>query len=477
MTIRKWYSKVIGATASYIMRIVKDETPFEEREATVVHNLLRLLGEFTWPSHFGADLDIGARAEVIGQASEILALAGTFLHPAADIPFSEFERLQSFFKNFRMHPEWAKLCSEASAGEVDFAASFSDTVAQRLYSSDIQRRAFEFTVSAAGMRAELAAFKACIPMEHRSLQTRLEFGVLDTRGLVSIASVVGDVKLVSQLQFLCAFHELLKSAAALAACRSITKDSGDHAKATCGRPGGTTVVDETSVAQLNSVRECLTPARAVQGAHGMETAFQAVKDSPRHLSDLDQFLDPSAFGPFAMELVEVELEVWRSSWEEQLPASVPTVRSGLVHGWELRKDSLLDEEAADIRKALLTNAKFTQVSAEVSTLAVALKKLDSPFLSAATMGDVAQMVRDGVELVSTTYAMYLLLRVIPTKRNRAAEVKKLRDEMKFRRVLLGASLEAEACRLESAKQARAARSARATPFGEVIGALGLHQIS
>lgn len=73
-----------------------------------------------------------------------------------------------------MHPEWAKLCSEASAGESDFAACFSDNVAQMLYSkNEIQRQAFEFIVNANGMRAELVAFKACVPAQYRSLASGL----------------------------------------------------------------------------------------------------------------------------------------------------------------------------------------------------------------------------------------------------------------------------------------------------------------
>lgn len=54
--------------------------------------------------------------------------------------------------------------------------------------------------------------------------------------------------------------------------------------------------------------------------------------------------------PFATKLAEVELEVWRSAWEAQLAASITIVHSGQVHGWELRKDTLLDDEAADIRR-------------------------------------------------------------------------------------------------------------------------------
>lgn len=81
---------------------------------------------------------------------------------------------------------------------------------------------------------------------------------------------------------------------------------------------------------------------------------------------------------------------------------------------------------------------------------VALKKLCSPFISVATVSSVAQVVRDGCELVSVTYATFMLLRVIPTKKSKAAEVNKLRDKMQTRRVLLGASLEAEARRLEMA---------------------------
>lgn len=196
-----------------------------------------------------------------------------------------------------MHPEWAKLCSEASAGESDFAACFSDNVAQMLYSNEIQRQAFEFIVNANGMRAELVAFKACVPAQYRSLEVPADSGVLDTRGLVSTASVAGDTKLVSQLQYLRAFHEVLKSATALAALRSTVDDNGEHTEATCGEPGGITAVGEETVGQLNTVRECLTLARAVHGANGMQTAFKTAQDSPSHLPHLDEFSDPAMFGP------------------------------------------------------------------------------------------------------------------------------------------------------------------------------------
>lgn len=86
MTFTKWYIKVIDATASYITRAATDAATPEEYEPSVIQNLLQLLGNFAWPSHLGAHLDIGARAEVIGQASELLALAETFLHPAAGVP-------------------------------------------------------------------------------------------------------------------------------------------------------------------------------------------------------------------------------------------------------------------------------------------------------------------------------------------------------------------------------------------------------
>ena len=143
----------------------------------------------------------------------------------------------------------------------------------------------------------------------------------------------------------------------------------------------------------------------------------------------------------------------RAGWVQSLEGKVSQVTGWIVPaGWALSKDVLLAPEASEVRSAMLGNGNFTDLSAGVNALTQAsthLKKLRAGFLPPTLVVQVSEAVKEGTETVSITYALFKLTKTIPHAKDKRAERKKLREEMKAKRVQSGVSLESEAVRLEA----------------------------
>ena len=224
-------------------------------------------------------------------------LAETFSAPEETISLSDYGELQSFFLEFQIRPGWAQAACRKMPVE-EFRKSFGDLVQTNLFSVQIKTAAFEVAVKEDNMVAEAKAFLNTVPVEYKTNKLPAKFGDLNVGRLSSTATSSGDRQLVQQIQFITAFHGLLKAGAAL-------RDSRGPV-AIMGEPGGSPVFSETSVAAAATLRHHLSNAQAVLGA-----AEQFLEGSPLHVKVLDDFLVQDTFAAFALDVAERELRLWK----------------------------------------------------------------------------------------------------------------------------------------------------------------------
>lgn len=438
-----WYKKALSALAHFLMDAVAKNMRIDQAAVAGFEDTLSMLREFLWPSHV-PPLPAAGKAEAIAQAADLLHVASVFV-PLPDTIFAkDFEIVHLLFRNFTMHPGWAGVC--VNGGDEDeavlkFATEFSEAMCRGLYSDEVKKKAFNVTVAEQHMLEQLDAFKASVPPEYQTSAVPGAFADLKTQGLVFSAGIAGDTQLAEQIRFIMAAHSLLRAIASLAEIRGRA----------IGSAGGKTAIDDATVVCLNVAQESFQHAKAVFAAKGVESIFKN-SSNPLHLTALDGFVEPDAMSTWVAGLATKELGLLREGWELQLRSAIDSISKGIIPGWEMHVPVLLEESSATMRAAMLSNANFQALSKMVvhtANLSVVIKKVADPFLDPHLLNTLSKATCEGTQLVSITYALFKLTKQIPSSAKKAEEVKSLRDDMKQRRVAMGASLEAEAARLEA----------------------------
>ncbi len=436
----RWLEKTLIATAAFIeVRVCKKVgRAWQEEDTEEVVKLMSLAKSFGWPGRHLGEEPVVEEGAIWKQLLGMLHFVETFLKSNGAFPVGDIAKLQAFFKNFEMNKAWAKMCAEEREVD-DFGKHFAEAVKERLYSNDMQQRCF---LQLAGpLKDQLQAFKTSLPHAYgQNSLPAMDVGLPDLAlgDLPGSCSVAGDQQLSLQVQFLCAHHRVLQAAGQL---RGLGAGAGAPTRLT-----------DDAVTVVNALQEAAQHAAALAAAPGVQVAF-AANAGPTHLSDLDGFVQVDIFAELVKRHAAEVAEVWRAGWVQCLEGKVSQVTGWIVPaGWALSKDVLLSPEASEVRSAMLGNGNFTDLSAGVNALTQAsthLKKLRAGFLPPTLVVQVSEAVKEGTETVSITYALFKLTKTIPHAKDKRAEVKKLREEMKAKRVQLGLSLECEAVRLEA----------------------------
>lgn len=414
-------------------------------------DILKLLLDFNWPVCDDELVVTSSLPEkhmdALRQALELLPLVGRCQDArvsGTQPPLAHYESLQRFFNDCRMVDSWATACCPQDSST--FAAEFMTTMVEALYSDETKRQAFEIVSSERNMKNELLSFKNSLPTEYQSTAVPGLFTDLCVGSLISNVASVGDVQLAHQLQFLCSVHQTLRLADDLKNLRGCDLQ--------IGIAGGGSDINQQSIDRVHRLQHGLIDLQAVLGGLDLDKLFQQRGGPTGHLPDLDGWIDATSFAAFTVKLAKDELSIWSSGWESGLKALSDIIFEGIPPGWDVKKDVLLAEESSDLRKALLANPKFKNISSVIAQLALAttaLRKLSSPpFLPVNVISHARAAIVNGTELVTITYALYKLTYIIPKESNKAAAVAALRQECSAKRVALGADLEAEAARLAGA---------------------------
>lgn len=395
---------------------------------------------FVWPALCQARLPSGIQ-EVLEQALTIFNLVFDIISQAeVDIAFCV--RLEKVVGTFTMNAEWAKLASTADTAD-QFAVDFQRALQAALYPDHVKQTAFDDMVKHYGVAEDLELLKKSFPLDLLALSVPKDFPDLPLEKLIANVGLIGDRRLGSQLQYLCSAYSMLQQASKLL----VLRNAGD---AVLGQAGGSAVLTEEAVQLFDATRGAVQAFTAVGVAAGKAETFAEQKEIG-HLSALDAFVHCPDFTPFAKGVVEDEVKMWVAAWTSLVKSLVDTVNSAIPEGWQVHKETLLVVENQDVVKTMLTNSKFSELSKTVGDLSVALalirKAQAPPILEAELMTQMKTCIASGTETVSVTYAVYMMREVIPTKKDKAAEIKELRKQMAAKKVMWGASLEAEACRL------------------------------
>ena len=387
--------------------------------------------------------------------------------------FEEGQFLQTNMSKFAMDYYWAEVVSSAHVAEqqdspssanggacpipgIAEAIAFQRALQSKFYSCTVQKHIFEQVCAAHGLQNQLKEFAASVPAGFKAEPPSVpdSFAELGGQELLHKLAVVNDEKLISQMNYIMAFHSMLKAAGALPAHR------GDGCKIGVAT-GSMLPVSEDITQLLSNLRKCIVEAHGMQKASESISRFTA-DDIGLHLNDLDGMLDEKVFGSFALQEVNAELGIWRQSWALRCAEFSKTITEGSLPGWAMEKDMLLHQGREELQQKLLNNAKYLEVSEAVVALGTLLgevKKMQQDscgmFLPAQIQASAKSCLGEGYELVSITYALYNVLQVIPsikTLKDRKKAVETLRASLKTKGVALGESLDQQCTRLSSMDQ-------------------------
>ena len=444
-----WYETLLVVAEKALSTMADTGAPIDDDVSSGFLELTALLSDFPWPPVLDSGDMPADRHAVLTQIGQLFRAARTFAKAGTSPCVEDFVLLHEALAEFTMHTSWARVCAAAApnapadADAVVFARASSERIRNRMYSREVQKLGFELVVRERDMHAQLEAFKASIPPEFCDMKVPSVVGSLNPQSLAASTGVAGDTQLADQIQFLLATHGLFKSSADSAAVR----------QRAIGVAGGAMPLADESVELMSAIHDSLCNSRATWGAKPIAQLFTAVADSTRHLGALDGLVtQPEALVAWVQGLAVAEMELWRTAWVAQLSHMTDTIAKAIVPGWDLHLDTLMEEKSADVRKAMLSNPHFKELSAKAVSLAKcqqALKKLGHAFVAAEVMNTAGKAAREATQLVSVTYATHQLTKLIPQSKKKAQEVAQLREEMRKRRVSVGKSLEQEMVKLES----------------------------
>ena len=284
----------------------------------------------------------------VGQAVQLLAAAPKLQTLAASPePFTlgDARLLQRTLAKLTIEKEWMATVATCltSSEDASAMATFAQTLRNRWYSTDIQAKVRAGLSDNPELLAAVKGFVSSVPEAFRRKELPVDVKMAaDASGAMSAAVCAGDEQLQRQISFLATMQKTINVALELEQIRVQSAE----------RPGVSNDNVEVFIKGRAMSAAC---SSLVSKQAGLSDIFTSANDdSVYHVDALDGFTDASVLGPLVEEKIQEELAAWRDHWAREIQEHIAVIDVGCVPGWLAKKDTIMDDENLELRKALIT---------------------------------------------------------------------------------------------------------------------------